>query len=92
VFGFKIILSPRAQKDFDEFEEKIFQKIVSSIKTLEEHPFPQGKLIKKLKGTKTVFYRLRADKYRVYYTIKNREVVILRVLSKKDAKKFIKNL
>jgi mRNA-degrading endonuclease RelE of RelBE toxin-antitoxin system len=59
---------------------------------LRENPFPRGKLIKKLKGKKSTFYRLRVDKYRVYYTIEGPDVVVLRVLSKKDADKFIKRL
>ena len=50
------------------------------------------RLIKKLKGKSTDFYRLRADKYRVFYVIESGRVVILRVLSKKDAERYIRNL
>ena len=57
-----------------------------------ENPFPRGKLIKKIKGTNADFYRFRIDKYRVFYMIEGNEVVVLRVLSKKDAAKFIKKL
>ena len=37
-------------------------------------------------------YRLRVDKYRVFYVIESGRVVVLRVLSKKDAERYIRNL
>ncbi|MDH5202489.1 MAG: type II toxin-antitoxin system RelE/ParE family toxin [Nitrospirota bacterium] len=62
------------------------------MKVLEDNPFPRGKLIKKIKGTKSAFYRLRIDKYRVFFMIEADRVIILRILSKKDAERFIQNL
>ena len=62
------------------------------LRTLTESPFPRGKLIKKLKGKNADFYRLRADKYRVFYVIESGRVAVLRVLSKKDAERYIRNL
>ena len=64
----------------------------NAMNVLIENPFPRGKLIKKIKGTNADFYRFRIDKYRVFYMIEGNEVVVLRVLSKKDAAKFIKKL
>lgn len=90
--NFKIILSPKATKDFDNFSDALCMKIAKAVKILEENPFPKGKVIKKIKGKKTDFYRLRTDKYRIFYMIEGINVVILRVLSKKDAGKFIKSL
>ncbi len=89
---FKLILSPKTMKDLDSFSDSICIKITNAMKVLEENPFPRGKLIKKIKGTKSDFYRLRADKYRVFYMIEGNNVVILGVLSKKDAGRFIQNL
>ena len=62
------------------------------MKILEENPFPRGKLIKKIKGTSSDYYRLRVDKYRIFYFIDGNRIVILRVLSKKDVGRFISNL
>jgi mRNA-degrading endonuclease RelE of RelBE toxin-antitoxin system len=67
-------------------------KIADSMKVLKENPFPRGKLIRKIKGTSSTFCRLRIDKYRVFYVVEAEKVLILRVLSKKDAKKFIRSL
>lgn len=64
----------------------------TNMKVLEDNPFPRGKLIKKIKGTKSAFYRLRIDKYRVFFMIEADRVIILRILSKKDAERFIQNL
>ncbi|OGW52560.1 MAG: hypothetical protein A2Y81_02390 [Nitrospirae bacterium RBG_13_43_8] len=89
---FSLILTPKAVKDLDAFSERICMKITDFMKVLKENPFPRGKLIRKIKGTSSTFYRLRIDKYRVFYMIEAEKVVILRVLSKKDAVKFIRPL
>ncbi len=86
---FDIILSPHAIKDMDSFSDSICFKIARSLSALKENPFPRGKLIKKIKGKKADFYRLRADKHRVFYVIESGKVVILRILSKKEADRFI---
>lgn len=89
---FNIILSPKAVKDLDSFSDGILRKISKAMQILKENPFPRGKLIKKIKGASSDFYRLRVDKYRVFYIIKGSDIVILRVLSKKDAGRFIRSL
>ena len=91
---FTIVLSPRAVRDLDALSHSVVTKIAGSLKVLENNPFPRGKLIKKIKGKgkRTNYYRIRADKYRVFYMIEATEVVILRVLGKKDTEKFIRNL
>lgn len=89
---FHIVLSPRAVKDLDGFSDTVCRKIAKAIKALEENPFPRGKLIKKIKGKHSDYYRLRVDKYRVFYMIDGSKVVVLKILSKKDAERFISNL
>jgi mRNA interferase RelE/StbE len=87
---FSIELSPAASRDLDDLEMATVTKVLSDFKILEENPFPKGKLIKKIKGKKATFYRLRIDKFRVFYEIQHRNIVILRILSKKEADRFIK--
>ena len=87
---FKIELSPAGSRDLDDLEMGIVTKVLSDLKTLEENPFPRGKLIKKIKGKKTSFYRLRMDKFRVFFEIQHMKIVILRILNKKEADRFIK--
>lgn len=89
---FEIELSPAASRDLDDFELGTVTKIFSDIKILAENPFPRGKLIKKIKGKKTPFYRLRIDKFRVFYEIQPMKIIVLRIISKKEADRFIKRL
>ena len=87
---FVITLSPSAVRDLDQLDDKIVRSIFRKLPILEENPFPKGKLIKRIKGKKSIFYRLRVGKQRVFYFLQEREVVILKVIGKKDADKFIK--
>jgi mRNA interferase RelE/StbE len=89
---FKIELSPAASRDLDDLEMGVVTKVLSDLRILEENPFPRGKLIKKIKGKRTSFYRLRIDKYRVFYEIKHLKIVIFRIISKKEADRYIKKL
>jgi mRNA interferase RelE/StbE len=89
---FKIELSPAASRDLDNLEIEVVTKVLSDLKILKENPFPRGKQIKKVKGKKTSFYRLRIDKFRVFYEIQHMKIVILRILSKKEADRYIKKL
>ena len=87
---FSIELSPAASRDLDDLEMGTVTKVLSDLRTLQENPFPKGKLIKKIKGRNTTFYRLRIDKFRVFYEIQRANIVILRILGKKEADRFIK--
>jgi mRNA interferase RelE/StbE len=87
---FKSELSPAATRDLDGLEMEIVTKVLSDLRTLEDNPFPRGKLIKKIKGKKNLFYRLRIDKFMVYFEIQQIKIIILRIISKKDAERFIK--
>lgn len=87
---FKIDLSPAASRDLDDLDLGTAGKILSDLKILETNPFPKGKLIKRIKGKRTPFYRLRADKFLIFYEIQPKKIVILRIISKKEADRFIK--
>jgi mRNA interferase RelE/StbE len=89
---FRIELSPAASRDLDDLEIEVVTKVLSDLKILEENPFPRGKVIKKIKGKKTAFYRLRIDKFRVFFEIQHVRIVILRILSKKGTDRYIKRL
>lgn len=89
---FKVELSPAALRDLDDLEMGLVTKVLSDLRILEENPFPRGKLIKKIKSKKASFYRLRIDKFRVFYEIQQMKVVILRIISKKEADRYIKKI
>lgn len=89
---FQIVLSPHAVKDMDGLSDPVCGNIVRALKTLRDNPFPRGKTIKKIKGKNSDYYRLRVDKYRLFYVIESGGVVVLRVLSKKETERFIRGL
>lgn len=89
---FRIELAPAASRDLDDLEIGTATKTILDLRILGEDPFPRGKLIKKIKGKKAAFYRLRLDKFRVFFEIQPGKIVILRILSKKEADRFIKKL
>ena len=89
---FQIVLSPPAVKDLASLSNSVCKKIVRALRTLEDNPFPRGKLVKKIKGTNLDYYRLRIDAYRVFYMIEVTHVIVLRVLNKKDTARFIRKL
>ena len=87
---FGIELSPAASRDLDDLELGTAEKILSELRNLEENPFPRGKLIKKIRSKRTSFCRLRVDKFRIFYEIQHMKIIILRIISKKEADRFIK--
>ena len=87
---FRIELSPAASRDLDSLDLGTATRVLSDLKILEENPFPRRKLIKKIRSKRASFYRLRVDKFRVFYEIQHAKIIILRVLSKKESDRFIK--
>ena len=87
---FKVIFSPRSQREIDHLEINSALQIAKDIKTyLEISPLPFGKTrIKKIMG----FYPLRSGNFRVYYRIISIDVVILAITHKKDSEKVLKKL
>jgi mRNA interferase RelE/StbE len=77
---FEIVLSPSAVKDLDSLEGTVYAKILRQLQNLGDSPFPRGKTIKKIKGTRLNYYRLRVDKNRVFYMIEGNRVIVLRIL------------
>lgn len=89
---FTLTLSPKTGRDLDRLDDHVVRRIVEALPVLTDNPFPRGKLIKKIKGKASAFYRLRVGEYRVFYSLEGPAVVILRVIGKKDADKFIQRL
>ncbi len=81
---FEVFLSESAQQDLDDFPAKVARQIISDCQRLAKDPIPDGKRIKKLRGYKENFYRLRAGDYRVVFQRTGMRLDIVRVLSKKD--------
>jgi mRNA-degrading endonuclease RelE of RelBE toxin-antitoxin system len=84
---YQVFLSSPAQRDLDQFPDKIAKQILADCARLADNPIPDGKRIKKLQGFRTALYRLRAGDYRVVFTRSGTRIDIARVLSKPDFQK-----
>jgi len=80
-------------KDIDKLPPGIALEITEKLKILEASPLPVGKSrIKKLKGYAPPLYRLRVRDKRVLYRISGNEVVLLKIVDRKELEKELKNL
>lgn len=71
---YKIVFSKPAEKQLYSIPKIDLKKIVNKIEKLKLTPFPQG--YEKLSGIENS-YRIRQGDYRIIYTIKDHELVIL---------------
>jgi len=62
------------------------------IKTLEMNVTPVGNRIKKLKGVKGAFYRLRIRDYRAMFEVQGNKVTIHRVINRKELDRVVSRL
>ena len=79
----KIFILPQAQKDLDNFQTEIFNKIKEKISLLSQNARPHGCL----KLIAEEGYRLRTGVYRILYRINDKEktVYIYRIKHRKEA-------
>jgi mRNA-degrading endonuclease RelE of RelBE toxin-antitoxin system len=94
---FEIELSSKARKDLNRLSNDDCRAVAGALQKLSLSPFPKKKIIKKIKGTRHPIYRMRvdtrSDSFRVFYIIASSStVVVLRVVSKKEADRAIKIL
>ncbi len=80
-------------KELDNLPAEVALEIVERLKILEVAPLPFGKsLIKKLRGFTPPLYRLRVGEYRVLYRIIKNEVIILKIIARKQLDRELKRL
>ncbi|MBH0180469.1 MAG: type II toxin-antitoxin system RelE/ParE family toxin [Nitrospira sp.] len=72
--AYSILLAPPAERQLKALAEATQKRIVTRLKTLQRNPRPQG--VKKLTGEDDL-YRIREGNYRIIYTIRDNELVIL---------------
>lgn len=72
--AYSILLSPPAERQLKALAEPIQKRMVKRLRTLKENPRPQG--VKKLAGEDDL-YRIREGDYRIIYTIRDKELIVL---------------
>lgn len=73
---YTVLFTRSAQKEFDHLAGKLQDRIISGLQLLAHNPFSELLQIKKLKGADNL-YRFRVGDYRVVYTVRNTELVVL---------------
>jgi len=91
---FRVEFISRARKDLLKLPEQTRDIILRRTKILEQNPYPRGKIKKKIKGVKYPLFRLRvntpSNSFRIFYGMQNQVVLILRIVSKKEADKVLR--
>jgi len=71
--GYVVRIKRSAEKEMDRLPERVFERLVEAILSLERDPRPRG--VKKLRGVED--YRLRVGQYRILYSVDDRERVVV---------------
>ena len=72
--AYSIFLAPPAERQLKALAEPIQKRIVKRIKLLRDNPRPPG--VKKMAGEDDL-YRIREGDYRIIYTIRDKELIVL---------------
>lgn len=72
--AYSVHLAPAAERQLKALEKPVRVRIVRRLRKLEETPRPQG--VEKLSGPDDL-YRIREGEYRIIYTIKDKELIVL---------------
>ena len=71
---YSVHLAPAAERQLKALDKPVRARIVRRLRKLEETPRPQG--VEKLSGPDDL-YRIREGEYRIIYTIKDKELMVL---------------
>ena len=77
----KLVYAPRAQRDLLALEKRFALQVLSDLPLLEAPPWPGGK-VKRLRGTD--FWEIKTGNFRTVFWPAGKEVVILRVVNRRD--------
>jgi mRNA interferase RelE/StbE len=79
---YEIKLRSAAQKQLDSINDKDYETLAKAVSSLAENPKPRG--VKKMADSQ--LWRVRVKKYRIVYTVdnKNKEVIVVRVVRRSE--------
>ena len=84
--------SKRFAKAFKAVSVADRKRIAKAIEKLAADPFPEGKSVKRLRGPKDEFYRLRVGDWRILYDVSSENLDILDLVPRGELEKAIKRL
>ena len=72
--AYSVHLAPAAERQLKALDKPTQQRIVRRLRKLEGNPRPHG--VEKLSGSEN-FHRIREGDYRIIYTIKDKDLIVL---------------
>jgi mRNA-degrading endonuclease RelE of RelBE toxin-antitoxin system len=85
-------LTASAQRDLDDIPATERDAVVEELRLLEKDPLPAGKNLKKLRGPKRSVWRLRHGNYRILYHVEGGQVMVVRVVNRRDLERAAERL
>jgi mRNA-degrading endonuclease RelE of RelBE toxin-antitoxin system len=82
----RLVYAPRAQRDLVSLQKKFARQALADLELLQAPPWPRGK-VKPLRGTD--FWEIKAGDFRAIFLPKGKDVVVLRVVNRRDLEKAI---
>jgi mRNA interferase RelE/StbE len=85
--NYKVFLSETARKQLNELSADLQKRIKKSLGNLKEEPFRRRAKadIKKLRGPKRYYYRLRIGNYRAIYVVGGNRILVAKILPRSNA-------
>ena len=82
----RLVYAPRAQRDLVALQRKFARQVLADLELLQAPPWPRGK-VKPLRGTD--FWEIKTGDFRAVFLPKGKDVVVLRVVNRRDLGKAI---
>lgn len=89
---YKLKFTSISLKDIKNFDNTTQIRIIDELNKLLKSPYNINKDIKKLKGINKKIYRLRLGDLRIIYFLSDTELVVLRIIDRKDLMKIIDSI
>ena len=91
--SYRILIPDNIIDELETFPRRERVRILAKIRAqLAEHPFPRGKVIRRIRYIRGTVFRLRAGDYRIFYYVKGDAVHVLEVCPKKKADRYIASI
>ena len=82
----KLVYAPRARRDLVSLQKKFARQVLEDPEILQAPPWPRGK-VKPLRGTD--YWEIKTGEFRAIFLASGKDVVILRVVNRRDLDKAI---
>jgi mRNA interferase RelE/StbE len=72
---YEVAFTPRADRLFAKLPQDVQRRVIRALEELSVNPLPKG--VKKLAGLEETLWRIRVGNYRIVYSIRKKQLLIL---------------